>query len=91
LGRGRFRLGRLRRGQAGTDTAAHSKGEPFALIERSALQPIILPILVPGSPVRAAALNGSAECSVTLASRPSARPTRRPAPAYPTHKRPAGS
>jgi hypothetical protein len=70
LGGGRFRLGRLRRGQAGTKTAAHPKGEPFALIERSALQPITLPILVPGSPVHAAAQNGSAECSVTLASRP---------------------
>jgi hypothetical protein len=70
LGGGRFRLGRLRRGQAGTESAAHPKGEPFALIERSALQPITLPILVPGSPVHAAAQNGSAECSVTLASRP---------------------
>jgi hypothetical protein len=91
LGRGRFQLGRMRRGQAGTESAAHPKGEPFALIERNALQRITLPILVPGSPVRAAAQNGSAECSVTLASGLSARPTRRPAPAYPTHKRPAGS
>jgi hypothetical protein len=67
LGGGRFRLGRLRRGQAGTKGAAHAKGEPFALIERGGLQLITLPAWSPGSPVRAAAQNGSAECSLTLA------------------------
>jgi len=66
LGGGRFRLGRLRRGQAGTKGIAHEKGEPFALIERSRLQPINLPICSSGSEVRAMALNGSADCSLAL-------------------------
>ena len=34
------------------------------LIERDALAPISLPVWIPGSPVRASALNGTAECSV---------------------------
>ena len=67
MGDGRFRLGRLLRGQAGTRFAAHAKGEPFALIERGALQLITLPAWSPGSLVLAVAQNGSAECSLTLA------------------------
>lgn len=66
LGEGRFRLGRLLRGQAGTQGAIseHKKGEPFALIERNGLQPISLPIWSPGSAVRASAQNGYEECSL---------------------------
>lgn len=67
LGGGRFRLGRLRRGQAGTKGIGHEKGEPFALIEHGRLQPITLPICWLGSEVRAVALNGSAECSLARA------------------------
>lgn len=70
LGRGRFRLSRLRRGKAGTKAASHQKDEPFVLIERSALQPITLPVSVPGSPVRAVAQNCPAECSLMLGPKP---------------------
>jgi hypothetical protein len=66
LGEGRFRLGRLLRGQVGTQGAisSHDKGEPFALIERSGLEPISLPIWSPGSAVRAFAWNGYEQCSL---------------------------
>jgi hypothetical protein len=70
LGGGRFRLRRLHRGRTGTAAASHRKDEPFVLIERSGLQPITLPVVVPGSVVRAVAQNGSAECSIKLASKP---------------------
>jgi hypothetical protein len=71
LGEGRFRLGCLLRGRVGTDAAisGHEEDEPFALIERSALQPIVLPVLGPGSPVRAVAQNGSAEFSLMIRSK----------------------
>jgi len=67
LGAGRFRLGRLLRGQAGTEFAipGHSKEEPFVLVEPDTLQPITLPVWVGGSQVHASARNGSAECSRT--------------------------
>ena len=51
LGAGRFRLGRLWRGRAGTTGTAHSKGEPFVLLKHGALQPIMLPVWKRGSPV----------------------------------------
>ena len=71
LGGGRFRLSRLLRGRVGTQDAipGHEANEPFALIDRDALQPIILPVLVPGLPVRAVAQNGSAEFSLMIRSK----------------------
>jgi hypothetical protein len=47
----------------------HEADEPFALVAREAFQPIILPVLVPGSPVRAVAQNGSAEFSLMIRSK----------------------
>ena len=56
IGAGRFLISRLARGLRGTAAAHHSSGEPFVLIERSALQPITLPIWVLQSPIRASAI-----------------------------------
>jgi hypothetical protein len=67
LGNGRFRLGRLLRGRAGTTSMTHSKGEPFVLLERGAVQPIILPVWRRGSAVWASAQDGSARCTLTPA------------------------
>jgi hypothetical protein len=71
LGSGRFRLTRLLRGRWGTQGAigSHLEGEHFVLIEPGALQPITLPVSKPGSPVRASALSGTAQCCLTLARR----------------------
>jgi hypothetical protein len=66
LGGGSFRLTNLLRGRAGTEGACHSSGERFVLIDRAALEPVSLPRLVPGEPVGASALDGSAQCSLTL-------------------------
>ena len=59
LGAGRFRLGRLFRGRAGTTSTAHSRGEPFVLLEHGALQPIMLPVWKRGSPVWASGQHGA--------------------------------
>jgi hypothetical protein len=61
LGAGRFRLGRLVRGRGGTEWAMteHGPGEPFALIERDALQPVALPAWLIGSSL-GATLSGPA-------------------------------
>jgi hypothetical protein len=64
LGGGRFRLAGLARGQEGTAVASHPKGAPFVLIDRAALEPIYLPVWVPGVMVRASTPDGSAECSL---------------------------
>ena len=66
LGAGRFRLARLLRGRKGTEGAmmTHVEDEAFVLIERDAVVPISLPAWLPGSPVRASALNGTAQCSL---------------------------
>jgi len=66
LGGGRFRLTTLLRGRAGTEAVSHAAGEKLVLLDRTALEPVNLPVLVPGKPVRASALGGSAECSLTL-------------------------
>ena len=68
LGAGRFRLARLR-GRAGTASGIgrHHEGEPFVLVERTALQAVHLPLWARGSPIHASAQNGSAKCSLTLA------------------------
>jgi hypothetical protein len=65
LGTGRFRLGRLLRGRAGTDIAIHVRGEPFVLIQHGTLQPIGLHVWMSGSPVWAVTPNGSAQCTLT--------------------------
>jgi hypothetical protein len=49
--------------------SGHEANEPFALIDRDALQPINLPVLVPGSPVRAVGQNASAEFSLMIRSK----------------------
>jgi hypothetical protein len=74
LGGGRFRLARLLRDRAGSGGAigVHCEGEPFVLVEPGALQPVILPVWVPASPIRASTQNGSAECSLTLPGKTSA-------------------
>jgi hypothetical protein len=66
LGQGRFRLGRLVRGRAGTEPANHSDGEPFVMLDLAALEPICLPAWLPNEPVRASTLDGAAERSVQL-------------------------
>ena len=67
LGDGRFRLGRLLRGRAGTESTGHSRGEPFVLLDHRTLQPIILAVWKRGSPVWASAHDGPAQCSLTPA------------------------
>lgn len=67
LGAGRFRLGRLLRGRAGTDIANHSRSEPFALLQHGTLQPVSLLLWMLGSPVWAATADGSARCTLTPA------------------------
>lgn len=64
LGDGRFRLRRVLRGRAGTESTVHFKGEPFVLLERAALQPIILPVWKRGTPVEACAHDGYARCTL---------------------------
>ena len=66
LGQGRFRLGRLMRGRAGTEITNHSDGEPFVMLNLAALEPIRLPAWIPNEPVSASTLDGAAECSVQL-------------------------
>jgi hypothetical protein len=66
LGQGRFRLGRLVRGGAGTEITNHSDGEPFVMLDLAALEPIRLPAWIPDEPVSASTLDGAAKCSVQL-------------------------
>jgi hypothetical protein len=66
LGKGRFRVGRLVRGQAGTENTNHSDGEPFVMLDLTALELICLPAWIPNEPVSASTLDGAAKCSVQL-------------------------
>jgi hypothetical protein len=66
LGEGRFRLNRLRRARAESAMGPHEKGEVFVLLDRQALEPVPLPLLIPGEVVRASAVDGSGDCSLTL-------------------------
>jgi hypothetical protein len=81
LGAGRFHLTRLVRDREGTGSApmSHIQGEAFALIEPGALEPITLRAWAPASPVRASALNGTAEYSIvpTFKGRPPSMPRQR--------------
>jgi hypothetical protein len=55
LGGGRFRLGRLLRGRAGTEWAmgSHSIGEPFAMVEQDTMRAVALPSWTVGASVNA--------------------------------------
>jgi hypothetical protein len=66
LGQGRFRLGRLVRGRAGTEITNHSAGEPFVMLDLAALEPIRLPAWIANEQVSASTLDGAATCSVQL-------------------------
>ena len=66
LGRGRFRLGRLVRGRAGTEITNHPDGEAFVMLDFAALEPIRLPAWIANEPVSASTLDGAAKCSVQL-------------------------
>lgn len=68
LGAGRFRLSHLLRGRGGTEWACngHAVGEPFCLIEQSALQPVTVPAWSIGAEV-AATVTGGAGASIAFA------------------------
>jgi hypothetical protein len=60
LGQGRFRLAGLVRGRGGTEWAAstHQEGEPFVLLERSALEALRMPQWANGSTLAASEQDG---------------------------------
>jgi hypothetical protein len=52
-GGGRFELGRLARGRLGTSGIEHPRSVPFVLLDRGSLEPVRLPVWVPGETVEA--------------------------------------
>ena len=67
VGRGRFRLGELVRGQGGTDaTVMHGAGEFFVLLERDALRRITIPGWMPASRIAAKPGRGSEVAAVEV-------------------------
>jgi hypothetical protein len=75
-GPGRFRLGRLLRGRAGTEWAAegHATGENFLLVEGSTVRAVALPPWMPGATVTASVAGGDGAGPSLVAANRSLRP-----------------